>query len=108
MISYIGNFQFQLGFKTTRTVVWCADHTALCRLHPHSRLKNYPTTTILPTINFNLFLSTLWTKNFFQKDFKNFFQNIEKKHTNELWGWCAGADNTTLKKAVVVRSAQPH
>ena len=25
--------QCQIGFKTTRTVVWCVDHTALCGQH---------------------------------------------------------------------------
>ena len=99
---------FIVGFKTTPTVVWCADHTALCGPHPHSRLRNYPTTTISPQYILTFFIKFL-EKKIFLKEFKNFFfQNLEKMLTNELWGWCAGADNTTLKKAVVVRSAEPH
>ena len=93
-----------VGFKTTRTVVWCEDHTALCGLHPHSRLKNYPTTTITPQLLLTFFIKFLDKKDF-SKRFQEFFFKILKKSIQMN---CAGADNTTLKKAVVVRSAQPH
>ena len=57
-----------LGFKTTRTVVWCADHTALCGPHPHSRLKNLHTTTISPQFILTFFVN-FWRKKIFQRDF---------------------------------------
>ena len=59
-----------VGFKTTRTMVWCADHTALCGPHPHSRLKNYSTTT---------FFIKFLEKKIFKKRFQEFFFKILKK-----------------------------
>ena len=57
-----------LGFKTTRTVMWYADHTALCGPHPHSRLKNLHTTMIFPQFILAFFVN-FWRKKFFQRDF---------------------------------------
>ena len=67
-----------LGFKTTNTVVWCADHTALCGPHPHSRLRNYPTTTISPQYILTFFIKFL-EKKIFKKRFQEFFFKILKK-----------------------------
>ena len=67
-----------IGFTTTRTVVCGAVRTAQCGPHPHSRLKNYPTTTISPQFILTFFVKFLDKKNF-QKTFspkqkKNFFE----------------------------------
>ena len=67
-----------MGFKTTPTVVWCADHTALCGPHPHSRLRNYPTTTISPQYILTFFIKFL-EKKIFKKRFQEFFFKILKK-----------------------------
>ena len=59
-------------------LVWCVDRTALCGPHPHSRLKNYPTTTISPQFILT-FLSNFWTKKFLKKISRVFFFKILKK-----------------------------
>ena len=66
--------RLNVGFKTTCTVVWCADHTALCGPHAHSRLKNYPTTTISP----QYILLTFFIKFFGKKNFQKFFKKISR------------------------------
>ena len=69
----------RVSFKTTCTVVWCADHTALCRQHhPHSRLKYYPTTTISTQSILTFFIKFLEKKNF-KKISRIFFFKILKK-----------------------------
>ena len=73
--------------------VVCGPHSTV-RTAPALKAQKLPHNHNFPTIHFKLFIQFL-DKKIFKKDFKNFFQNIEKKHTNELCGWCAGADNTT-------------
>ena len=61
-------------------LVWCVDRTALCGPHPHSRLKNYPTTTISPQFILS-FLSNFWTKKSLKKISRIFFSKYWKnKH----------------------------
>ena len=91
-----------IGFNTTHTVVWCADRTRT------QGSKITPQPQFYPQLILTFFYQLYGQKFFFKKISRIFFKNIEKKHTNKLWGWCAGVDNTTLKKAVVVRSAQRH
>ena len=73
-----------IGFKTTRTVVWCTNHTALCGPHrmvrtaPALKAQTLPHNHNFPTIYFNLFYQIFGEKKF-QKDFKNFFFKILKK-----------------------------
>ena len=87
--------------------VVCGPHYTV-RTAPTLKAQKFPHNHNFPTINSNLFYQIFWQKKFLKQISRIFFQSIEKKHKNELCGWCAGADNTTLKKAVVVRSAQPH
>ena len=94
---FFGTLQKYLGFKTTPTVVWCADHTHLCGPHPHSRLKNYPTTTISPTINFNLFYQ-FFLKFFFKKISRIFFKILKKSIQMNCGGGVRVRTTPHLKK----------
>ena len=87
--------------------VVCGPHRTV-RTAPTLKAQKSPHNHNFPTIHFNLFCQFLEEKNFSKRFLKFFCQNIEKNLTNDLCGWCAGVDNTTLKNGVVVRSAQPH
>ena len=87
--------------------VVCGPHRTV-RTAPALKAQKSPHNHNFPTIHFNLFCRFLEEKNFSKRFLEIFRQNIEKNFTNELCGWCAGVDNTTLKYGVVVRSAQPH
>ena len=87
--------------------VVCGPHRTV-RTAPALKAQKSPHNHNFPTIHFNLFCQFLEEKNFSKRFLKFFCQNIEKNLTNDLCGWCAGVDNTTLKNGVVVQSAQPH
>ena len=74
-----------VGFKTTHTVVWCAHRTTLCRPHPHSRLKNYPTTTISPQLILTFFYQLYGQKFFFKK-----ISRIFSKYWKKAYKWTVG------------------
>ena len=81
--------------------VVCGPHRTV-RTAPTLKAQKSPHNHNFPTIHFNLFCQFLEEKNFSKRFLKFFCQNIEKNLTNDLCGWCAGVDNTTLKPTVVL------
>ena len=80
-----------LGFKTTHTVVWCADRTRT------QGSKITPQPQFYPQLFLTFFIK-FFDKKYFQKDFKNFFQNIEKSIQMNCGGGVRVRTTPHLKK----------